>query len=183
MIVSVEKPIGSFSSIVKQRVYTVDMRLINKSPLSVLVNNESIPAVGSESEFRASSKSYFYRGSSLLVKFAASSDSNYVVTLNGVGPLTGDRESVLATDFALHQNYPNPFNPSTRIRWMNATTSRQTLTVFDVLGNEVAVLVDEVKPAGEHEVEFVAHGLTGGVYFYKLQSGDHISVKKMVLLK
>jgi polyhydroxybutyrate depolymerase len=85
--------------------------------------------------------------------------------------------------FALFQNYPNPFNPITKISWQSPVSSRQVLRVFDVLGNEVATLVDEYKPVGSYEIEFNASGLPSGIYFYRLQAGNFVSTKKMVLLK
>jgi hypothetical protein len=85
--------------------------------------------------------------------------------------------------FALGQNYPNPFNPSTTINFRLAVDSKVNLKVFDVLGNEVATLVNEGKPAGSYEVEFNASSLPSGVYFYKLQTANYSAVKKMVLTK
>jgi hypothetical protein len=96
-------------------------------------------------------------------------------------------------DFVLHQNYPNPFNPNTKIRWKSAVSGWQTLKVYDVLGNEVAVLFDEYKSAGVYEVEFSAKGgsasgvnaydLPSGTYFYQLIAGNNVETKKMILLK
>jgi len=90
--------------------------------------------------------------------------------------------------FALDQNYPNPFNPSTKISWQSPVGSWQTLKIYDVLGNEVATLVDEYKPAGRYEVEFNSHSgevrnLPSGVYFYQLKAGNYISTKKMLLIQ
>jgi hypothetical protein len=100
-------------------------------------------------------------------------------------------------EFELEQNYPNPFNPSTTIKYTipNVTLSgvegsRVQLKIYDILGNEVATLVDEYKPAGIYNVQFTMHnlpagrqGLTSGIYFYKLQAGDFNKSKKMILLK
>jgi hypothetical protein len=90
-------------------------------------------------------------------------------------------------NFLLQQNYPNPFNPSTKISWQSPVGSWQTLKVFDVLGNEVATLVDEYKNAGSYEVEFKStvgnRQLANGVYFYQLKAGDFLETKKMILLK
>jgi hypothetical protein len=85
--------------------------------------------------------------------------------------------------FSLEQNYPNPFNPSTKISWQLPIASHQVLKVFDVLGIEVTTLVDEYKPAGIYEIDFDAGSLSSGVYIYKLQAGDFVSVKKMLLTK
>jgi len=96
-------------------------------------------------------------------------------------------EDFTPKDFVLYQNYPNPFNPSTRISWQSAIGSWQTLKVFDVLGNEVATLIDEYKSAGKYEIEFVPESsirnLASGIYLYQLQSGSFIKSKKMILLK
>ena len=85
--------------------------------------------------------------------------------------------------FVLEQNYPNPFNPTTKIRWQSPVSSWQTLKVYNMLGNEIAMLVNEKKPAGSYEVSFDASGLPSGVYFYKLQAGSYVETKKMILLK
>ncbi|MCU0343390.1 MAG: T9SS type A sorting domain-containing protein [Ignavibacterium sp.] len=89
------------------------------------------------------------------------------------------------TEFRLEQNYPNPFNPSTKISWESPVSGWQTLKVYNILGNEVATLVDEYKPAGTHNVEFRIENLelSSGIYFYKLQTGDFVGSKKMILLK
>jgi hypothetical protein len=86
-------------------------------------------------------------------------------------------------NFSLEQNYPNPFNPSTKISWQSPLSGHQTIKVYDVLGNEVATLVDEFKEAGSYEINFDASFLSGGVYFYKLKSDSFVEIKKMILLK
>jgi hypothetical protein len=100
---------------------------------------------------------------------------------------------ILPQQFSLEQNYPNPFNPSTRIQYQVSSVSHINLKVYDVLGNEVATLVNEEKPAGSYEVEFSAKGgaasggnashLSSGIYFYKLQAGSFSEIKKMTLLR
>lgn len=86
-------------------------------------------------------------------------------------------------EFALEQNYPNPFNPSTIIQY--AVSSRQfvSLKVYDVLGNEVATLVNEYQEPGRYKVEFDASALASGVYIYKLTAGSFTSSKKMMVVK
>jgi len=85
--------------------------------------------------------------------------------------------------YSLSNNYPNPFNPTTIINYQIPELSFVTLKVYDVLGNEIATLVKEEKPAGNFEVEFKASALSSGIYVYKLVSGDFIDVKKMILIK
>ncbi|MCS7052469.1 MAG: T9SS type A sorting domain-containing protein [Ignavibacterium sp.] len=90
------------------------------------------------------------------------------------------------TNFILNQNYPNPFNPSTKISWQMPVSGHTTLRVFDVLGNEIATLVDEYREAGNHEVEFNVGqtiSLSSGIYFYKIQAGEFVQTKKMTLIK
>ena len=96
---------------------------------------------------------------------------------------------MVISEFELSQNYPNPFNPTTKIRFTIPVTlsgvegSLVTLKFYDVLGNEVATLVNEEKPAGSYEVEFDGRKLSSGIYFYRLQAGSFAETKKMVLLK
>jgi len=95
-----------------------------------------------------------------------------------------ENENISPSEFILNQNYPNPFNPSTVISYYLPVSSNVSLRVYDLLGREVATLVDEYKPAGIYEVEFFAKGgSASGVYFYKLQAGSFIQTKKMLLLK
>lgn len=96
----------------------------------------------------------------------------------------------LPIEFSLEQNYPNPFNPSTKIKYnipsVISTIGRNLnvlLKVYDVLGNEIAILVNEEKPAGNYEVNFDASKLSSGVYFYKLQAGNFAETKKMNLIR
>jgi hypothetical protein len=85
--------------------------------------------------------------------------------------------------FNLAQNFPNPFNPSTTIKYEIPITSKVVLKVYDLLGSEVAVLVDEVKEAGYHKVNFDGTGLVSGIYIVRIQADNFIRSKKMILLK
>jgi len=90
--------------------------------------------------------------------------------------------------FELYQNYPNPFNPSTRIQYQVSSISYVSLVVYDILGNEVATLVDEEKEPGFYEVTFDRHSgevqnLASGIYIYQLRTADFIDTKKMILLR
>jgi len=86
-------------------------------------------------------------------------------------------------DFVLHQNYPNPFNPSTTIKYAVPKTSLVSIKVYDLTGQEVALLVNEMKDAGTYEVKFDARNLASGVYIYKMSADNFTSVKKLNLLK
>ncbi len=87
------------------------------------------------------------------------------------------------TTFRLDQNYPNPFNPTTTIKFSVGTYGHTSLRVYDVLGREVAILVDEVRDAGVYEAVFDATSLSSGMYFYKLESGNLVQTKKMIIMK
>jgi hypothetical protein len=94
----------------------------------------------------------------------------------------------IPTKYSLEQNYPNPFNPSTVIKYSIPTDVRGEmqevrLTVYDILGNEVATLVNENQKAGNYQVTFNAKNLSSGIYFYRLQSGNFVESKKMMLIK
>jgi aminopeptidase N len=108
-----------------------------------------------------------------------------------VTSINGDVTKI--TDYVLEQNHPNPFNPNTTIKYQIPELSFITLKVYDVLGNEVATLINEEKPAGIYEVEFSAKGgstlsgneyaLPSGIYFYRLESSSFSQTKKLILLK
>jgi hypothetical protein len=118
---------------------------------------------------------------------------------NMIGEPTDLKEFMteIPTEFRLEQNYPNPFNPNTTIGYtvpnvtLNLSSraesrgegSRVQLRVYDVLGNEVATLVDEYKPSGIYNVPFTLNNLSSGIYFYQLKAGDYIQTKKMTILK
>jgi hypothetical protein len=105
------------------------------------------------------------------------------VILN-VGPVVEvAQKGTMPTAYALTQNYPNPFNPSTTIKFELPKTSHVTLTVYDILGRQVSALVNERRDAGVHEVKFEAAGLASGVYFYRIQAGEFVATKKLLLMK
>ncbi|RKY94822.1 MAG: hypothetical protein DRQ13_07815, partial [Ignavibacteriae bacterium] len=100
------------------------------------------------------------------------------ITIVGV-----DDGEFVVNEFNLEQNYPNPFNPSTKIKYSIAERSNVTLKVYDVLGNEVAVLVNSSQESGSYRVNFDASNLASGLYIYTLKTGNFTSSKKMMLLK
>ncbi len=97
--------------------------------------------------------------------------------------LSGEVIIGIPSKYILAQNYPNPFNPVTRINFELPVTNYTSLKVYDMQGREVAQLVNEVKDAGYYSVQFDANNLSSGTYFYKIQIGDFVSTKKMVLMK
>ncbi|NOS86647.1 MAG: T9SS type A sorting domain-containing protein [Ignavibacteria bacterium] len=114
-------------------------------------------------------------------------DSGYIYkTTNGGFPIGIQPISAeIPRDFSLSQNYPNPFNPSTIIRLDISGTSaaKTSLIVYDLLGREVAVLVDENLRPGEYEVHFDGTNYPSGIYYYKLTTGNFSETRKMILLK
>jgi len=101
-----------------------------------------------------------------------------------LGLVTGiEEEFVLPKSFNLSQSYPNPFNPSTKIKYSLPQSSNVVIKVFDILGNEIETLIDEQKNTGTYEITWYAESLPSGIYFYKLQAGDYIETKKMLLMK
>ena len=101
----------------------------------------------------------------------------------GMEPSDVKDNKTILKNYYLGQNYPNPFNPSTRIRYSIPKSSNVVIKVFDILGNEVETLISEDKQAGIYELTWYAEGSPSGVYFYRLQSGDFVETKKMLLLK
>lgn len=108
-----------------------------------------------------------------------------------VGPVTGVEEKpneLLPGAYELEQNYPNPFNPTTRIHFSLPKRSAVRLTLYDLLGREVATLIDDVRPAGNHVIEwngFDARGerVSSGIYFYRIETDGFVQTRKLTLLK
>lgn len=135
------------------------------------------------------------RTSSNPFTLTAPGPGNYTINAGYAGPLRWDSASVSisVTDigdnstnlvsYRLYDNYPNPFNPSTSIKYSLPEANFTTLKIFDALGNEVAVLVDELKSAGTYQVEFNAATLSSGIYYYTIQAGFFNETKKMILMK
>ena len=107
------------------------------------------------------------------IAFVGSPDKTTGVVGHAGTPLT----------FSLTQNYPNPFNPTTVISYQLPAVSHVTLTVYDILGNEVATLTNGTQSAGVHTIQFSGSGMASGVYFYRLSTQDYVRTMKMILLK
>ena len=124
-----------------------------------------------------------YDGDGTLDLALIDSSRSLSLYLNHLGPSSVATAAQLPTRFALYQNYPNPFNPSTNIEFDVARRSFVNLSVYDVLGRRVRTLVEGWRQAGTYNVQFNASTLPSGVYFYRLNSGDFIEVKKLMLIK
>ena len=96
---------------------------------------------------------------------------------------TGITNQNIPVNFKLNQNYPNPFNPTTKIGFSIGSAGYVKLTVYDLTGNEVAILMNGKKDAGNYDIEFKAENLSSGVYFYKLETNEFTDVKRMTLIK
>jgi hypothetical protein len=158
---------------------------VNGIAISVATADQYTPAITSDGYGGAIITWWDYRNGSTSDIYAQQ------VSLDGqLGIVTNVKDNFSSSPelFILKQNYPNPFNPSTTIRYsipanVNGQTSNVILKVYDVLGNEIATLVNEEKPAGTYEVTWYAGQLPSGVYFYQLKAGNFIDTKKMLLLK
>ena len=107
----------------------------------------------------------------------------YVDDLSFSGTATSVTDKSNLNSFKLEQNYPNPFNPSTTISYNITKPENVQIKVYNVLGVEVASLVNEYQTAGKHSVRFNAENLSSGIYFYKIEAGSFSQIKKMTLLK
>ncbi|MBK7498425.1 MAG: T9SS type A sorting domain-containing protein [Ignavibacteriales bacterium] len=119
-----------------------------------------------------------------------------VLRTNTGGVTDVEDEPTQLTEFKLEQNYPNPFNPVTSIRYTIPTPPSSSplakgrnevgfvsLKVYDILGNEIATLVDEEKAAGVYNIQFTMNNVSSGIYFYQLKAGSYLETKKMILIK
>ena len=118
--------------------------------------------------------------------FITARQANVKTQLVSLG-ITGVKETSSAgnipSDYSLYQNFPNPFNPTTNIKYQIPVTGEVTLKVFNVLGKNVATLVNETQQAGTYTVMFNSTGLSSGIYFYQLKSGKFLETRKFIVLK
>jgi hypothetical protein len=189
-----------FSACVKSNIMPGDQALI----IVALMKGDSIIASTGDCTFKIDStiSQFTYLEFPIAIRSNLVPDSLYIMVASGLTNVQigteiivdeisfsgGSSTNVLEEKnlpgaFLLAQNYPNPFNPSTKINYQISQNDFVSLKVYNVLGNEVATLVNEVKPAGNYEVTFDARSLSSGTYFYKLQAGSFVETKKMMLLK
>ncbi len=176
------------------RIFNGDTLYYNYGTLDLIENNWlgfniwGIPGQSGNSLIYTNNKEYYSFGT-----LDWSNDSQHIrispeifndfksILDNSVANVAEDKKIV--TDYYLSEAYPNPFNPSTRINYTISNSGLVILKVFDVLGREVQTLVNGTQAKGRYEITFNANGLSSGIYFYRLESGDFISTKKMILLK
>jgi N-acetylneuraminic acid mutarotase len=110
--------------------------------------------------------------------------TNNVYSFNPSSITSLESQKKLKPDvFVLHQNYPNPFNPTTVISWQLTIDSPVNLSVYNLAGQRVTVLVNEKQAVGSHSIEFDASNLASGIYFYRLEAGQHVDNRRMILMK
>ncbi|MFZ4592581.1 MAG: T9SS type A sorting domain-containing protein, partial [Ignavibacteria bacterium] len=126
--------------------------------------------------------SYFSNGTSRYLRAATHGRGAYELDIFGTVGIQGNNGNIPA-EYSLSQNFPNPFNPTTKISYALSKSGLVTLRVYDILGKEVAMLVNEVKNAGNYTVDFSASNFTSGVYFYKIESNGFSDIRKMMLIK
>ncbi|MCF8262848.1 MAG: choice-of-anchor D domain-containing protein [Melioribacteraceae bacterium] len=116
-------------------------------------------------------------------EYKFNADANTIYTFKISASVTGVESETIPEQYALDQNYPNPFNPTTMIKFALPNNSSVRLSVYNLLGEEVKVLVNQELSGGYHSVEFSANDLPSGLYFYKLTAGNFVEIKKMMLMK
>jgi hypothetical protein len=166
----------------------IDSITISDSRFSLSLNSNSIESFSSEKALLQFHPDSLLSYNALLKVYT--NDGVKEIVLTGIGKdNTVDVENEINTPltYSLEQNYPNPFNPSTTIQYAISDRQFVTLKVYDLIGKEIATLVNEFKPAGSYDVEFNSvssiKNLASGIYFYRLQAGDYVKTKKMTLLK
>jgi len=172
--------------------------LLNHQPIVLHYNFESLPtnkeillspiAMNDSSliisEILLEGQSYTnYNPTARILNLPAGTGGHFTVTYDPVITSATPEHIVIADGFELMQNYPNPFNPGTKIEFRIPHFGFVTLKVYYILGNEMAILVNEEKNTGIYQVSFDASNLSSGVCFYQLKAGEFISTKKMLLLK
>ena len=141
-------------------------------------NNLPTAITSSLNNFLAATPEYLY----CYISSSLAVSGVYRIKINTASAIEEDN---ISSDYSLEQNYPNPFNPETTISYKVQTASNVSLKIYDVLGNEVATLVDEHKQAGIYNSQFSIRNsqFSSGVYFYTLKAGSFVSTKKMILIK
>lgn len=150
---------------------------------SIEMNNESEYVFNASSSVSAKSANEFTPGSPNLLSSDSEGGNRFGIRITPSAPVSVDGNDTMVREMSLDQNYPNPFNPSTQIGYTISESSHVTLRVYDLLGRQVATLVDENRAAGSYKVTFNAAGLSSGVYIYRLESAGQVLTNRMTLLK
>jgi hypothetical protein len=131
---------------------------------------------GSGSSIAVDNNGYVYVTGLSVGNFATIKYNSLIVDIK-------QKTNVLPTEFNLYQNYPNPFNPETNIKFEIPKTQFVKISVYDIIGREIRTLVNAELQAGSHNIRFNSSGISSGVYFYKIESGEFVDVKKLIINK
>ncbi len=156
---------------------------LGQKGLTTEINTE--PTITIKQEISDASKDFFYgsfvsENKGYLIDYNSSQD-NFFTTFEGPAEINNNGTKV--SSYMLYQNFPNPFNPTTTINYSVPKTSFVTLKVYDVLGNVIATLVNNEKAPGNYNIKFDGSKLASGIYFYRIEAGNFVQAKKLVLLK
>ncbi len=190
---------GNYTNKIENRIWILKFNLMNKLD-SVFINNQKYELESDSINFTIKENAVWYNNNEKIfyVKINFSTEENIMTNIYG-SQIYVDIKDFVQQEFGykLYQNYPNPMNPNTKIKFTITASPKSSpkertfvqLNVYDILGNEIATLVNEEKSAGTYEVEFSGKGLSSGIYFYKLKVENpaigkiYVDVKKMILLK
>lgn len=175
---------GNYNGKILDRTYITAIHLIRTNPNAVLVNETTLTKYDSYTDLRNTINGfYFDQGNHILyASVRGATDSTYEFTIENAS-LTSVTDDLIAGEYELDQNYPNPFNASTMISYTIPNSGHVRITVYDMLGREVATLIDGVQSAGKHEIHFDGESLASGAYIYRITVGSFSAGKKMLLLK
>ena len=184
MVIDLHPVVGMYTGRPSRRAYVTEVHGVSAAPHAVRENGLVIPHWFSYSDLRQNPSGFFYdvTRSRLYIQTTTVPESLYHVAVDGlVLAVAGTGRT--PQSFALDQNYPNPFNGSTQIIFVLAAPGVVSLNVYDVLGREVASIMDGYTTAGKHEMTFNASGLASGVYFYELRAAGFVQAKKLLLVR
>lgn len=125
-------------------------------------------------------------GQSFVGNISSSNNINLIgfwYTVEGFVTDIQEEQNLLPTEYFLTQNYPNPFNPATKIQYGVKERNNIKIAIFNTIGEELRILINELKEPGTYEITFDASSLSSGIYFYRLQAGNFVETKKMILMR
>jgi alpha-glucosidase (family GH31 glycosyl hydrolase) len=176
---------GAYNGKPAARTYRCEIHRTLTKPSAVTKNNQPISEASSPDELRLMQDGYWYDADRqrLLVQIATYPDSTYVIDADGLLVTGVSLNNASMPEFTLLQNFPNPFNPSTLIEYSVPARGHVRILVFDILGREIDLVVNEMTEPGLHRVEWNPDDLAGGVYFYRMETGGFVITRKLVLLR
>jgi alpha-glucosidase (family GH31 glycosyl hydrolase) len=185
LTIGIGATIGTYAGKPVRRVYVSTVHGIASKPLQVTMNGRPVAEHASYTELRQGGDGFCFDSLAheLFIQSQTVPDSSYTIIVGQVRLTDVSPGGNLSLNFRLNQNYPNPFNPTTVINYQLPAVSEVKLIVYDILGRNVATLVEGRQGPGSHTVEWHAEGMASGVYFVRLQAGPFAATKKLVLLK